>query len=215
MKKMRRLFGKPQTASFLLGLIKGISFTYRYRMQRVPPLLDRLEKGERVLLCLWHQQFFPAIVQLKLFSPFGCAVMISRNEDGQIVSNLFVKCGWKPVRGSSSRGGRSAMEAMIAHFGEGGMGAHILDGPTGPFGKAKAGAVKIAQEAGVKMVPVVMVPERTWLVPSWDRFMLPKPFSKVEIRLLEPVEPPARDADPEAFEAVRKALEERMAPYLM
>ena len=215
MKSMRRQLGRPCTAAFLLALVRGLSATYRYRWTGKRELFHRLEKGERVLLCLWHQQFFPPIAKFPEFAPFNPCLMISRSEDGQIIANVAKLSKWTPVRGSSSSGGKTAMDGIIQRMRDGDLGGHILDGPTGPFGKVKPGAVRIAQQTGAKMIPIVMVPTRAWTFGSWDRFLVPKPLSRIEMRVLAPIEPPAPDATEAEFEAVRRDLETRMQAYLV
>ena len=108
--------------------------------------------------------------------------MISKSVDGEIIAGVASRTGWDPVRGSSSRGGRDALAAMIEKLKERKIAAHIVDGPRGPMGKIKPGVIRLAQESGAVIVPFYTSADRAWYFNSWDRFMIPKPFSRVSIR---------------------------------
>ena len=106
------------------------------------------------------------------------------------------------------------MDAMIAHLITHRFGAHILDGPRGPIVKVKAGVIKMALEAEAVVVPLYTSAEKAWFFNSWDRFMLPKPFSRVwitfgpEIRL-------DFSGQKEDFEKQRLLIERTMRPGLL
>ncbi|MCW7753976.1 lysophospholipid acyltransferase family protein [Desulfobotulus sp. H1] len=211
----RKHLGNPFAAVFILTVIRLVSATYRYRTKGLDRVMAKLEKGDKILLCHWHQQFFPAIARYgRWFNRYKPALMISRSEDGRIIANVANRVGWHTTRGSSTRGGGEAMVEMIDHVRAHGLGGHILDGPTGPVGVVKPGAIRIAQKSGALLVPVILTAEKRWQAGSWDRFVIPRPFSTVVLTFEDPMEPPEREADPEAFEKVRKSLEERMLPCL-
>ena len=139
--------------------------------------------------------------------------MISQSRDGDLISGVANRVGWHTPRGSSSRGGKEAMTAMISHLKEYGFGAHILDGPTGPMGKVKSGVIKMARETGAIVVPFYARADHAWFFNSWDRFMLPKPFSRVWIRFGEGIRFEDDGTDQE-FEKQRLLLEKTMLPEL-
>jgi lysophospholipid acyltransferase (LPLAT)-like uncharacterized protein len=91
--------------------------------------------------------------------------------------------------------------------------AHILDGPRGPAGVVKVGAIAIAHGAGAVIVPGVVIADRAWYLHSWDRFMIPKPFARVTIKFLSKIELPSV-MDKAEYENQRKRLEIIMQPYL-
>ena len=106
------------------------------------------------------------------------------------------------------------MEGMITHLKTKGLGAHILDGPTGPIGKIKAGVIKMAWESNAILVPMYTSAEHAWFFNSWDRFMLPKPFSKITLTFGDEMHlsPDGSSID---FEAQRQLLEDTMLPGLI
>ncbi len=193
--------------------IRIYSMTLRLRVENENRWQDLRAQDTPVLLCAWHQQFFSAIYHFKSYSKFNPGLMISQSKDGDLISGVANRSGWHTPRGSSSRGGKQAMGAMITHLKTHGFGAHILDGPTGPIGRVKAGVIKMALEADAVVIPLYTSAEKAWFFNSWDRFMLPKPFSQVfitfgqEIRL----ESIGQKGD---FEAQRQFLENTMRPGL-
>jgi lysophospholipid acyltransferase (LPLAT)-like uncharacterized protein len=135
--------------------------------------------------------------------------MISQSRDGDFIADVVRRIGWIPVRGSSSKGGRKALQEMIDMVMEKGLGAHIVDGPTGPPRVIKPGLIILAQRTNAAIVAGYISYENPWIFNSWDRFMIPKPFSRVLIRAgaLMPV-PPEMDED--EFERVRLKVEQEM-----
>jgi len=198
---------------FLYRFIRAYSGTLRLRVENESPWMYHLEQGSRVLLCVWHQQFFGAIRHFQNYRHLRPGLMISRSKDGEIIAGVAALSGWEPVRGSSSRGGKEAMMAIISKLKETGLAAHIVDGPQGPAGVVKNGLIAIAQATDAAIVPFYVSADRAWYFHSWDRFMLPCPFSRVTIRFDEPIR--LRPAEDEAaFEEQRIFVEKRMLPNL-
>jgi len=170
--------------------------------------------GERVLLCTWHQHLFGIMVgRFWNYCDWHPAVMISRSADGDLVSCMARLAGWRPVRGSSSRGGMAALKTMIRHMRTHRMGVHILDGPRGPRGKVKPGVIQLARAAKAVLVPFYLTTDRAWVFNSWDRFFIPKPGARATVRFGEPlrIKPVKDKAD---LEAERLRLQELMLPGL-
>ena len=199
---------------FVYYFIQIYSMTFRLRIVNEEKWQDLLKQGRPILLCAWHQQFFSAIRHFKTYSKLNPGLMISQSRDGDLISNVANRTGWSTPRGSSSRGGKKAMDAMIQHLTTHRFGAHILDGPRGPMGKIKAGVIKMAQDADALVVPFYVHAQTAWFFNSWDRFMLPKPFSKVTLIFGDPINltPDGTSTD---FEARRQLLETTMLPGLI
>ena len=113
--------------------------------------------------------------------------MISRSSDGELIARVAQRTGWHPVRGSSSSGGKEALDEMIERVRQTGLGAHIVDGPRGPAGRVKPGLIKLAQGAKAAIVPFYITADRCWYANSWDRFMIPKPGARVSLRFADPI----------------------------
>lgn len=199
--------------SIMYRFVRLYSATCRLTVENERQWMDHIREGGRVLLCGWHQQFFPVLRYFKEYEPYGASVMISRSSDGEFISGIANLMGLRPVRGSSSRGGREALTGMIEALRNSGLAIHILDGPTGPMGVVKAGAIRLASAADAVIVPFYTSADRAWYFNSWDRFMVPKPFARVTIRYGDPIPcPPGADND--TFEAQRASLEKTMLPGL-
>lgn len=197
----------------LYHLVQFYCRTFRLRVENERDWLDHVQRGGAVLLCTWHQQFFPAIRHFQNYHRYRPAIMISQSRDGEIIADVATRSGWQPVRGSSSKDGPKAMRRVIEGLHTSRLAAHIVDGPRGPAGKVKAGVIRIAQATGAVIVPFYTSADRAWYFNSWDRFMLPKPFSHVTLRFGEMIRLEASD-DEAAFEMQRLRLESIMVPEM-
>jgi lysophospholipid acyltransferase (LPLAT)-like uncharacterized protein len=132
------------------------------------------------LICpFWHRCVFPATY---FFRKRGFSVVTSRSFDGEYIARIIEKFGFKAVRGSSSRGGASALLQLHDIVNSGGLAAFTIDGPRGPRYVAKPGPILLAKNTGAAIMPFYLAPQRAWVLNSWDAFMIPKPFSRVVIR---------------------------------
>ncbi len=197
----RQLF--PRAGLLLVSLI---SKTYRYRLVDTKNEQRVLDAHGSVVYASWHQRFFPGITFFASRKPI--AIMISQSRDGEMIARVVDILGWRSVRGSSSRGGVRALKEIRTLTRQGYRIGHIVDGPQGPFGVIKPGLITIAQFAGTPIVPVIMSAERRWVFNSWDRFMVPKPFSRVFIRFAPPIDVPRR-LNTHDFEALRQHVEKQ------
>ena len=198
---------------FLYYLIRAYSWTFRLRVENEAPWMNHLKQGGRILICCWHQQFFSAIRHFKTYAPYRPALMISQSKDGNIIARIAEKTGWHTVRGSSSRDGSKALREMIEHLKNCRFAGHVVDGPRGPAGIVKAGVIKLAEASGALVVPFYLSADRAWYFNSWDRFMLPKPFSRVTLRFGEMLDVSSGPSE-EEFERQRLRLQEIMQPGL-
>jgi lysophospholipid acyltransferase (LPLAT)-like uncharacterized protein len=213
LRKYRYLLMSKVQGSFYY-LIRAYSWTFRLNVENEKPWLEYRRKGGRVLLCCWHQQFFSAIRHFKTYAAHHPALMISQSKDGDIIAGIAEKSGWHAVRGSSSRDGGRALKEMIGHLKNSGLAAHVIDGPRGPAGIIKAGVVSLARATGAVVVPVYATSDRAWYFNSWDRFMLPKPFARVNLRFGDMLDLSFGVSDTD-FERHRVRLQEIMQPGLL
>jgi lysophospholipid acyltransferase (LPLAT)-like uncharacterized protein len=211
--KIRSILVSPRLKTLLYWLVRAYSMTFHLKLENEQPWLSYLQGGGKVLLCAWHQQFFAMIRHCEKYRGYRPSIMISRSQDGELIAGVAEKSGWLPVRGSSSRGGKQALKMLIEKLKETGLAAHILDGPTGPAGKVKRGAINLAQAAGAVIVPVFVSADKAWYFRSWDRFLLPKPFSRVTLRFGDMIRYNVTE-DHEEFERRRQYLEDVMTPCL-
>jgi hypothetical protein len=162
-----------------------------------------------VIAAVFHQRFLPALAYVTKFRNFKPIVMISQSSDGELIASLASRLGLVPVRGSSTRGGRDALMAILRALKKNPGVIHIVDGPTGPKGVIKPGLMAMAQVTGAPIFPIIISAEKAWVMRSWDRFLVPKPFSTVTIRWGDPF-PVPRGTRPDQLEELRKQVESLM-----
>jgi len=190
-----------------LLLVRLLSATYRVRIIGAENEKMLLEEGQGLVYASWHQRFFPGIIFFSTRKPI--AIIISKSKDGEMAARAVDVLGWHAVRGSSSEGGKEALEEIKTLARSGYRVGHIVDGPQGPFGKVKPGLIRIAQHASLAVVPTITSGQHLWVFNSWDRFMVPKPFSRVIIRFGTPIEVP-EDLDEEKFQVLKTRVERDM-----
>ena len=172
--------------------------------------LGCLADYERMIVAIWHQRFLPAAAYVRKFKYFKPIVMISQSKDGELAARLADRLGLIPVRGSSSKGGAAALATITEALKKNPVVIHIVDGPRGPKGIVKPGLISMAQVSGAVILPVIVSATKAWTVPSWDRFLVPKPFSEVTIEWGQPLFVP-RDLDPTEAEEFRREIEQRLS----
>jgi len=188
-------------------LVKALAATYRIRIIGIENEQRALKNHRNLIYASWHQRFFPGIALFCDRNPI--AIMISQSRDGELIARVVAKFGWEPVRGSSTRGGVAALRRLRSLASKGYNFAHIVDGPKGPFGAVKPGLLHLARMVDKPIVPVITSAENRWVFNSWDRFMVPKPFSRILVRFGDPVHVPPK-IDSASFEQKRRQLEERL-----
>jgi hypothetical protein len=161
----------------------------------------------RGIFCFWHRCTLPAGWY---FRKFRCSILISRSFDGELIARTLALLGYNSVRGSSARGGAAGLIAMRDVLERGEPVVFTADGPRGPIYQTKIGPVKLAAMTGQEMGCFYLLPERAWAMRSWDRFLVPLPFSRVVVSWACPVQAPAADADQSALEAKRVELNEAL-----
>jgi lysophospholipid acyltransferase (LPLAT)-like uncharacterized protein len=201
---LKRLLNLPIFPYIGLVVIKIISWTYKIRVINPDIEKDILRRGDIPIYASWHQRFFPGIVFFATRKPIS--IMISQSRDGELISKIVNVLGWHPVRGSSSKGGGQALRDIKKLVRRSYKIAHIVDGPRGPLGVVKPGLLVIAQASGMPIVPAITSAEKKWVFNSWDRFMVPKPFSRVIIRFSDEIIIP-RKLQRSDFEEKRSFIE--------
>ncbi|MGD9106687.1 MAG: lysophospholipid acyltransferase family protein [Desulfobacterales bacterium] len=190
-----------------LLIVKIISSTYKTKVIKPEVELNVLKRGQVPIYASWHQRFFPALTFIAKRKPIS--VMISQSKDGELISRIVNQLGWHPVRGSSSRGGKKALKEVYRLAKKGCKIAHIVDGPRGPRGVVKPGLLIISKVSGMPIIPTIISAEKKWVFNSWDRFIVPKPFSRVIIRFGDEINVPNSLQGP-AFEKKRSSIEDTL-----
>jgi lysophospholipid acyltransferase (LPLAT)-like uncharacterized protein len=158
------------------------------------------------LLALWHGRMVLGIVA---HQGHDLSILVSHSKDGELMHRLLGRFGFGTVRGSTSRGAPRALREMLRDLKQGRGVVVTPDGPRGPLHRMNAGLAWMSRATGYPVVPIGFATNSGWVLPSWDRFVIPKPFARIGIVYGEPMwcDRRADDAEMEAFtNAVRTAL---------
>ncbi len=194
-------------------LIIGLCKTYRYESNGEHQWLSHYRQGGCILFCSWHQQFFPIMHYFRRYRLPPMPLMISLSRDGDIAAGVAALGGWKPIRGSSSRGARAGFRHLVTELRHVRVGGHIVDGPQGPAGVVKPGVIALARSAGAMIVPIYISADRAWMMQSWDRFLIPQPFARVQVEFGNPVD--VAKTPKSEWEELRGSLEADMRRHLI
>jgi lysophospholipid acyltransferase (LPLAT)-like uncharacterized protein len=159
------------------------------------------------VVALWHDQL---LAPTYAFRNRNYATMASKSADGEYIARMLHYWRYQVARGSSSRGGDSALRELVDLVRRGHTVALTADGPRGPRHRLKLGVLRLAQRTGVPVVPVAAVASHAWRFNSWDRFMLPKPLSRVVVLFGEAVSVPA-DLEQDGLITEAKRMEGMLA----
>jgi lysophospholipid acyltransferase (LPLAT)-like uncharacterized protein len=164
----------------------------------------RERSGGPAVYATWHQRM---PYHFHYFGSRHVTMMISRSRDGEYATRIAKWLGFRNVRGSSTRGGSEALKTIIQRIRAGEIGGMLADGPLGPARVAKMGSVIMARDAQVPLIPVLWGADRCWVLNSWDRYLIPRPFARVCIHYAKPIWVPVKTAGDE-LERYRKLFED-------
>jgi lysophospholipid acyltransferase (LPLAT)-like uncharacterized protein len=183
----------------ILGLLVRLwLMTLRVRLELAPELAS---EDRPWVLSFFHGTQFPLLAWKRRRRT---VVMVSLSKDGEMQARALATNGFAIVRGSSSRGGARGLAALVRAMKKGADAAFAVDGPRGPYGEAKPGAILAAQRAGGVLVPMGSAAARAKIFgKAWDRFVLPWPFTTVSVFLGAPL--PATSSTEELATAIRDA----------
>ncbi len=191
--------------------IRLLGPTLRVCVSREEGAQERLDQRPTVA-CFWHACQIPAAY---VFRNMGIRVMSSNSYDGEYMGRIIRKLGFVPVKGSSSRNAVRALLGLRRALEEGWTVAFTLDGPRGPRYRVKPGPVALARSSGVPMTMFYMAVDRAWVLNTWDRLMIPMPFSRVLLRIGKLINVPAETSDAElpGYEAKLQAALDRCVEF--
>lgn len=166
-------------------LVRLLGMTWRVRLVNNEASVDRLRReGRSIVFTLWHGDLLPLLFHHR---GEGVSVLISEHRDGELIARVAESLGFRTVRGSTTRGASRALIGLARELDAGHDVAITPDGPRGPARTFAPGALIAAQRAGAPLIAVGLVATNAWRLRSWDRFVIPKPFSTVRIAYSDPV----------------------------
>lgn len=165
-----------------------------------------------LIASFWHSCMIPASY---IFRDMGIRVMSSFSYDGEYMGRIIRKFGFVAVKGSSSRNPVRALLGLRRALEQGWTVAFTLDGPRGPRHKVKPGPVALARSSGLAMTTFYAAVDKGWTLNSWDKMVIPRPFSRVLVRVgkLIPVPQEASDEDLARYNEELQATLDRVMAF--
>ncbi len=165
------------------GILAGLFLTVRVARRGEENYQRFRAEGQPVMFVVWHGRLLPLVHGHR---HEGIVVLVSEHEDGEYLTRVMERHGFGTVRGSSTRGGIRGLRGLVRAARAGHDIGVTPDGPKGPEGVFKPGALLAAQLAGVPVVPIAVHASAGWRFRSWDGFFVPRPLSTVTLEYLEP-----------------------------
>jgi lysophospholipid acyltransferase (LPLAT)-like uncharacterized protein len=179
--------------------------TLRYRYCPLGPNLDPRTCGAPYLYAFWHEYL---LLPAYHFGRMDSHVLISTHADGELIAGLIRHLGFRVVRGSTTRGGVKAVREILGLENESHLGI-TPDGPRGPRRRVQPGLTYLSSRLGLPIVPAGFSYQRPWRMQSWDRFAVPRPFTRARCVTCEPILVPP-DAERDLLEEYRVYVEQRL-----
>jgi lysophospholipid acyltransferase (LPLAT)-like uncharacterized protein len=199
-------------APVLAWILRGVFALFRVEVLGEASYRAQADAGQPVVFAFWHEGLLVVCWYIKQLLKDGvrATFLISPSVDGEIGVQILAQFGIRAVRGSARRSGAAALRRLDTAIREDRQSPCItLDGSKGPRRYCKPGAIMVARMADVPIVPIGFAARRAWRFPSWDRHLVPYPFSRVVIVVGEPYTvPQGREAG--ELEQQRRDLEDRV-----
>jgi len=158
------------------GVFGAVFATLRESRLEPEHFLGLRAQGTPIIFVFWHAHTLPLAW---CHRNEGIVTLVSDHGDGELLVRLIRHWGFGAVRGSSTRGAKKALKGMIRAARAGKDLALTPDGPRGPAREFKPGALAVAQATGLPLVPLAVGASGGWRLRSWDRFLVPHPFSRL------------------------------------
>jgi lysophospholipid acyltransferase (LPLAT)-like uncharacterized protein len=174
--------------SRILGMLVYSIASVLRKTLRVKVIQDgEYRPNRQYLFAFWHGKQFLPVLELIHHQTLR-AVLASSSKDGDILEVWLKKLGYEIIRGSSRHNNISAMVAMMRKLKEGASLGFGIDGPIGPLHTVKPGMTHMAQKLQIPIIPVGSVYESKWVFEkAWDKYELPRPFSRALFYLGKPI----------------------------
>ncbi len=169
---------------FLHSIINVLCKSVKVNRINYEVVENLLSKKQNFVLAFWHGTM---LIPWYFHRNQNFSALISQSKDGALLANSLVKWNYKVIRGSSHKGGKEALEILLKNSKQNFSVAITPDGPTGPPRVMKAGAVITAQRSGIPLVLCGVASNKKFIFNSWDKFEVPKFFSKVSMKYSEPI----------------------------
>ena len=189
-------------------LSRGILSTCKLSIENADYFEKRAREGKNMIFVSWHNRLLVLPYYYYFLYKFSnLAMMVSQSKDGEIMKRLLEKYKIEAIRGSSSRGGSSAVKTMIRIAKSGKDTAVALDGSKGPCYEVQPGALLLAQITGLPLIPLTYDTTCKKVLSTWDKMIIPMPFGHIHAKFADPIFVPRDTKDLEPY---RLKLQETM-----
>ncbi|MAF89966.1 MAG: hypothetical protein CL674_01740 [Bdellovibrionaceae bacterium] len=190
-----RVLMKQKFFAFLIFIFyRCLQMTWKIQIIESEDFKKDLEEKQPYLISLWHGN---ELAILHISKRYKLSALVSHSKDGQLMTNVLQMMGVKIARGSSSRGGVGGLKALIRLIKKGFATVYAVDGPKGPYRVIKPGLFEAAKLSRAKIYPSGIAVSNYWMSKrSWNKAILPKPFSKIVMVIGKPMTAEAVKADP-------------------
>lgn len=183
-------------------LMRLLNATFRWRLHIHPEVAELIQSGQPLVGAFWHTDLIMVqAVACHLGLRKRGVVMISPSQTGELEARILKFFGYKVIRGSHKERGREALEEMMDALKQGAIAIFAVDGPRGPAGVVKPGALYLAKNGGAPLLCAGFLTSAEWRLKTWDATRIPKPFARCVFVVGEPVRIP-KDAGQEVFDAL-------------
>ncbi len=165
-------------------VINIVLLTYKIQVKNANVLENYAKNGNQFIAAFWHGKM---LIPWFFLRKFHISALVSLSKDGEILSRILENWNYKIIRGSSHIGGKEALKLLEESIENGFSVAITPDGPTGPIYKMKPGTVVLAKKMNKPIFLISVCAEKSWFLKSWDKFQIPKPFSKIKLEISEPI----------------------------
>lgn len=167
-----------------LPLVSALAATWRVRVTGAEHEAAARSSGKGFVYVIWHETLLPQVWEHR--TRRDITMLVSASLDGDYLASFGEAIGYRTVRGATGQEGRRAFRELTEVLQAGRPVAIAPDGPLGPRRVLSPGAVVAAQRTGALLLPLHATADRGWRFGSWDRFLVPKPFSTVTVRYAAP-----------------------------
>ncbi|MCM2280528.1 MAG: lysophospholipid acyltransferase family protein [Bdellovibrionaceae bacterium] len=172
---------------------RALQFTWRIHVVEAPEFRNLRASSTPVVFAHWHGD---ELAILHLLKPYRACAMVSHSKDGAIMAGAIALLGAKTSRGSSTRGGVGALKGILRLTKEGWNPSVAIDGPKGPYHRAKPGVFEISKLIGAPIVPLSVAVSRAYIFEkAWNKTFLPLPFARIQVIFAKPLPALRREAD--------------------
>lgn len=205
--QLRPLTWKTRLLAALINLLmRCLCLTVRLKVEREEETEALLQEAGGGMLVTWHGRTLLPINRWRFRRKLNHFMLVSMSRDGDLQSEVFRQMGYGVVRGSTGRRGVTATREVLAKLEQGGVLSFTPDGPRGPSGVAQPGAVYFAQRSGKPIIPTGITAWPRWQLGTWDKFMVPRPFSRALWLYGDPIYVSSDEDLTAASERVGKAI---------